>query len=76
MRHVFKLIGMGWNPTKEGIWFDADLYSKEKAEAQFVPVKKMSGNGPYTAYEYQGQIYRYVHYLGLYEDDNMPGYTE
>lgn len=73
MRHVFKAAGMGWTPDKEGIWFDADDYTREEAEAQFVPVQKVSKKGwPYTAYEYQGDTFRFVQYLGLYDDDGMP----
>lgn len=73
MRHVFRLIGFGWKPTDEGIWFDADLFSKEEAEGQFKPVKLMSSKGPYTAFSYLGELYRFVNYLGIFEDDEMPG---
>ena len=33
MRHVFKATQIGWDSKKEGIWFDADLYTREEAEA-------------------------------------------
>jgi hypothetical protein len=73
MRHVFKATGMGWTPDREGIWFDADHYTKEGAEAQFKLVEKISKEGwPYTAYEYEGDTFRYVQYLGLFDDDGMP----
>ena len=73
MRHVFKATGMGWTPDREGIWFDADYYTKEEAEAQFKSVVKISKDGwPYTAYEYEGDTFRYVEYLGVFDDDGMP----
>ena len=34
MRHVFKGKKLGWGDDKtEGVWFDADHYTKEEAEA-------------------------------------------
>ena len=77
MRHVFRCVQKGWDGETEGVWFDTDLYTREEAEAQFVPVDKMiQKNGhwfPFTFYEYDGQTYYSVEYLGIYDDDNMPG---
>ena len=77
MRHVFKATRMGWDMEEDGIWFDAEMYSKEEAEEQFIPVEKMTQkNGHwflYTAYEYDGILYHHYQYMGLFEDDDMPG---
>ena len=77
-RHVFKCVKKGWDRETEGVWFDADLYTKEEAEAQFIPVDKMvekSGGHwfPFTFYEYDGETYYSVEYQGEFEDDDMPG---
>ena len=74
MRHVFKATKFGWGSAQEGIWFDADLYSKESARAEFKPFSGYTqfGEYPYTAYEYDGQKYYSVTYLGLFEDNKMP----
>lgn len=77
-RHVFKCVKKGWDGEIEGVWFDADMYTKEEAEAQFRPVDKMvekSGGHwfPFTFYEYDGEIYYSVEYQGEYDEDNMPG---
>lgn len=38
MRHVFKAQKLGYGDDKtEGVWFDADDYTKEEAEAEFRP---------------------------------------
>lgn len=38
MRHVFKAKKLGWGDDKtEGIWFNADDYTKEEAKAEFKP---------------------------------------
>lgn len=76
MRHVFKATKMGWNMKADGVWFDADLYSREEAEAQFIPVQQWTEkNGHsflYTAYEYDGVLYHHYEYKGLFDDDDMP----
>ncbi len=77
MRHVFTCVKKGWEREREGVWFDADMYTKEEAEKQFIPVTKMveknGGFYPFTFHEYDGQTYYSVDYMGLYEDDDMPG---
>ena len=41
MRHVFKGKKLGWGDDKtEGVWFDADHYTKEEAEAEFKPYQR------------------------------------
>ena len=73
MRHVFRATRIGYPPTQEGIWFDADRYTKEEAIAQFTPYEGITQRGyPYTGYEYDGIRYHDFTYLGLYEEDKMP----
>lgn len=56
MRHVFKGKKLGWGDDKtEGVWFDADHYTKEEAEAEFKPYQGVTQRGyDYTGYEYDG----------------------
>lgn len=74
MRHVFKAKKLGWGDDKtEGIWFDADDYTKEEAEAEFKPYQGVAQRGyDYTGYEYDGERYHHYTYLGEFEDDDMP----
>ncbi len=73
MRHVFRATKLGWNSEQEGVWFDAEVYSKEEAEKEFKKYKGITQKGfPYTGYEYDGQKYHDILYLGLFEDDKMP----
>ena len=73
MRHVFRATKLGWDREQEGVWFDAEKYTKEEAEAQFKPYQGTTKDGyPYTGYEYDGQKYHDYLYLGVYEDDKMP----
>ncbi len=74
MRHVFKAKKLGWgNDKTEGIWFDADDYTKEEAEAEFKPYQGVTQRGyDYTGYEYDGERYHHYTYLGEFEDGDMP----
>ena len=56
MRHVFKAQKLGYGDDKtEGVWFDADDYTKEEAEAEFKPYQGVTQKGyDYTGYEYDG----------------------
>ena len=73
MRHVFKATKIGWDKEQEGVWFDANAFTKEEAEAQFKPYDGRTQRGyPYTGYEFGGKRYHKVDYLGEYEDDKMP----
>lgn len=73
MRHVFRATRIGWNGKQDGVWFDADQYTQEEAEAQFKPFQGVTQQGyPYTGYEYDGVRYHDFYYLGLYDDDDMP----
>ena len=74
--HVFKAKLLGYGDNYEGIWFDADCYSKESAESQFVEctgyTTKANGDSyPYTYYEYDGKKYYKVYYIGLFDKDNI-----
>ena len=73
MRHVFRATKIGWDREQEGVWFDSAQYTREEAEAQFVPFQGVTQRGyPYTGYEYDGQKYHDFTYLGEFEDDEMP----
>lgn len=74
MRHVFKAKKLGWgNDREEGVWFDADDFTREEAEAQFKPYQGVTQRGyEYTGYEYDGERYHHYTYLGEFEDDDMP----
>lgn len=74
MRHVFKAKKLGWGKDRcDGVWFDADRYTKEEAEAEFVPYEDITQRGyPYTGYEFDGVRYHHFLYLGEFEDDDMP----
>ena len=73
MRHVFRAQKLGWEKEKEGIWFDADKFTEEEARAQFKEYEGTTQRGDlYTGYEYDGDKFYRVTYLGQYEDDEMP----
>lgn len=73
MRHVFRATKLGWDKEREGIWFDSDDYTREEAEAEFKTYEGTIQRGyPYTGYEYDGEKYHDVTYLGEFEDDDMP----
>ena len=76
-RHVFRCVHQGWDSRTEGIWFDADYYTEGEARAQFVEVEKYTDKNnksySYTAYEYQGELFYEVEYMGVFDEDNMPG---
>ena len=73
MKHVFKATKLGWKGEKEGVRFDSDWYSVEEAQAEFKPYQGVTQGGyPYTGYEYDGQKYHDITYLGEVEDDEVP----
>ena len=68
MRHVFRATKIGWAKEQECVWFDSDHYTKEEAEAEFKPYEATTQRGyPYTGYEYDGQKYHDVTYLGEFD---------
>lgn len=73
MKHLFRATKIGWGEEQECVWFNSDKYSKEEAEKEFKPYKGTTRRGyPYIGYEYDGQKYHDVTYLGEFEDDDMP----
>lgn len=73
MKHLFRATKLGWGKDQEGVWFDSDQYSKEEAEKEFKPYEGTTQRGyPYTGYEFDGQKYHDVTYLGEFEDDDLP----
>lgn len=73
MKHIFKATKLGWEQEKEAIWFDSDVYSEEEAKAEIHKYHGTTLMGyPYTGYEYDGQKYHDVTYLGEFEDDEVP----
>ena len=73
MKHLFRATKMGWKKEQEGVWFDSETFTKEEAWDQFQRFEETTQKGyPYTAYEYDGQKYHDVHYLGEFEDDDLP----
>ena len=75
--HVFRCVHQGWDRRTEGVWFDADCYSEEEAKAQFVEVERSTLKNddyyPYKAYEYQGELFYEVEYMGVFDENEMPG---
>ena len=79
--HVFRCTKLGWEHEVEGVWFDADEYDRYSAEAEFTEctgyTEKANGETyPYTYYEYDGEKYYEIEYMGEYDYDDMPhGYS-
>jgi hypothetical protein len=73
MKHLFKATKMGWAKEKEGVWFDSDDFTVEEAKQEFKEYQGTTDRGyPYTGYEYDGQKYHDVTYLGEFKDDELP----
>ena len=73
MKHLFKATKLGWAQEREGVWFDTSEYTKEEAKSQFKRYDGITQKGyPYTGFEYDGQKYHDVTYLGEFEDDHLP----
>lgn len=76
MKHLFIATKLGWDEEKDAVWFDTEHYSKEAAYAQFKPFQGIKQKRyEYTAYEYDGQKYHDVTYLGEFEDNQLPHNT-
>lgn len=77
MRHLFRILKQGYKAEPEVVWFDADHYTKEEADAQFEEFEDFTLNGyPYKGYKYQGEKLHEVFYMGLFKDDEMPKNTK
>ena len=73
MKHLFRATKLGWAQEQEGVWFDTNEYTKEEAKSQFNRYEGTTQKGyPYTGFEYDGQKYHDVTYLGEFEDDKLP----
>ena len=73
MKHLFRATKPGWAQEQEGVWFDTNEYTKEEAKSQFKRYEGTTQKGyPYTGFEYDGQKYHDVTYLGEFEDDKLP----
>ena len=72
-KHLFRATKLGWAKEREGIWFDSSEYTKEEAESEFKCYDGTTQDGyPYQGYEFDGQKYHDVTYLGEFEDDDLP----
>lgn len=76
--HVVSAKRMGWNngdKTYEHIFFPIDEFSKDEAMSQFKPVQKeaLKNNSwyPYTAYEYDGEIFYSIEYRGIANENEI-----
>ncbi len=66
MRHVFRADVKDQDGVWDGVWFETDEYTMESAESLF---KRLDdGNG----FDYYGETYSDVAYLGVFRDDQMP----
>lgn len=66
MRHVFRADVKDQDGVWDGIWFETDEYTRDSAEALFK--RRDDGNG----FDYYGESYSDVAYLGVFRDDQMP----
>lgn len=76
--HVVSAKRMGWDNgdrTYEYFFFPTDRYSKEDAMAQFSPIEKWTEKNnhwvPYTAYEYDGEIFYSIIYSGIADESEI-----
>lgn len=76
--HVISAKRMGWDngdKTYEYFFFPIDEYSKEEALAQFNEVQKETFKNnswyPYTAYEYEGEVFYSIQYSGTADESEI-----
>ena len=74
--HVISAKRIGYDEMYDYFSFSVDKYSKEEAMAQFRPVEKYTekNNGqryPYTAYEYDGELYYSIMYSGIDDESKF-----
>ncbi len=76
--HVISAKYQGWKNEGEDFYFPIDEYSKEDAIAQFVPVEKFTERNnqrvPYTAYEYNGNLFYKIVYRGIQDESKLKYY--
>ena len=66
MRHVFRADVKDQDGVWDGVWFETDEYTRDSAEALFERRDDESG------FDYYGESYSDVTYLGVFRDDQMP----
>lgn len=74
--HVISAKRMGWEQMYDYYTFPVEEYSQEEAMAQFNLVEKetMKSNGnwyPYTAYEYNGEVYHSIIYSDIADENEF-----
>lgn len=75
MKHLYRATVMGFEKKQEMIYFDSDYYTREEADAQFKRFRGVNSRGyGYTGFEYDGQRYHDVTYIG--EVDTLPEYGQ
>lgn len=75
--HVISAKRLGWDDMYDYLYFPVDEYSESEAIAQFQPVEKYTGKNneiyPYTAYEYDGNMYYKIIYSGIDDKSEING---
>lgn len=66
MRHVFRADVKDQDGVWDGVWFETDEYTRDSAKALFK--RRDDGDG----FDYYGESYSDVAYLGVFRDDQMP----
>lgn len=66
MRYVFRADVKDQDGVWDGVWFETDEYTRDSAESLFK--RRDDGNG----FDYYGETYSDVAYLGVFRDDQMP----
>ena len=76
--HVVSAKRMGWNngdQTYEHFFFPVDEFSPDQALAQFQKVQKETFKNnswyPYTAYEYDGEVFYSIQYRGIADESEI-----
>ena len=76
--HVISAKRMGWDNgdrTYEHFFFPVDKFTPEDALAQFQKVQKqtLKNNSwyPYTAYEYDGEVFYSIQYCGIANESEL-----
>ena len=73
MQHVFRVKKLGWSNEREVICFDSDEYTASEAKALFKEYRGVTQKGyPYTGYEYNGERFYEVNYLGEFKNAEVP----
>lgn len=72
-QHVVLVQNFGWDEEKEVFTFDANRYTEDEVMDGFDEFEGITENGyPFTGYEYDGERFYSVSYLGVFPDDEIP----